>query len=178
VPADPDLPYYSSLPVNASATFYINNATSSNAQLVYSSHYTSWNYSSDPNHGYLYLSLGYAGQSASFRITATNGTCESYYDVGFYVNENMGMYTYSPNPASDVLTVEFKYKEDINKEKRVKKNFEVKLINDRSKVLGFEKNMTEENKITLDTRELPNGTYFLHIIEGKNKIEKQIIIQH
>ncbi len=56
--------------------------------------------------------------------------------------------------------------------------FEIMLYDDKGKLITQQKNEVGNKDITIDTQNLPNGTYFLHILDGKEVIKKQIIIQH
>lgn len=102
----------------------------------------------------------------------------TFYDI---CNENYS-YTVYPNPVNDQITVGYKNDSGQNalseRKKLQRRQFEVKLVDNKGKVLRTMKNSSEANSIVLDTRDIPNGTYFLHITEGKNSVKKQIIIQH
>ena len=82
------------------------------------------------------------------------------------------MYSYYPNPADGELIISY------DTGKKTKKDFEVKLLDSKGRVLSQGKNNSDDNKIHIDTRNIVEGTYFLHISEGKNLIKKQIIIKH
>lgn len=40
------------------------------------------------------------------------------------------------------------------------------------------KNGSLSNEIVFDVRALPNDVYYLHILDGKKTIKKQVIIRH
>ncbi|MBC7912801.1 MAG: hypothetical protein H7Y07_01645 [Pyrinomonadaceae bacterium] len=40
------------------------------------------------------------------------------------------------------------------------------------------RNSSDKNSVTLDTRDIPTGTYYLHIHDNKELLKKQIIINH
>lgn len=168
------------LPAYVTTNFSFAGATSSNAYIKSqdAQNAVTWNTASGPFGLTLNFDFIYPNQWVEFEITASNACGTTIFDVSFFGPSEMGMYMYSPNPASDVLTVEYKYKEDISKEKRVKKEFEVKILNDKGVVVKSEKNLSGTNKLVLNTSKLPNDTYFLYIIEGKREIKHQIIIQH
>ncbi len=56
--------------------------------------------------------------------------------------------------------------------------YSVELFNDKGKMLKSGKNTSGEQSIQLDTSDLSNGTYYLHIKQGSELYEKQIVIQH
>ncbi|HXH99675.1 MAG TPA: T9SS type A sorting domain-containing protein [Sphingobacteriaceae bacterium] len=109
------------------------------------------------------------GQSYSIHRNGTVNNC--YYRTS---------YTIYPNPASQELNISFgDTQSQSNKEKTgVKKDFEVKIFNDKGKVVRSAKNNSNSNLITLNTSDIENGIYSLHIIDAKEVIKKQIIIQH
>lgn len=88
-------------------------------------------------------------------------------------------YTVFPNPSSSVLIISYKDRNtNASLVKAQKREFEIKLYNNASRLLRSAVNIDKSNKITLETSGIPNGTYYLHITEGKKVIKKQIIIQH
>lgn len=86
-------------------------------------------------------------------------------------------YTIYPNPAAEEINISFG-DEQSNKENRVVKNYEVRIFNEKGKMVKSAKNTSGSSIITISTSDIENGTYFLHIIDGKEIIKKQIIIQH
>jgi len=56
-------------------------------------------------------------------------------------------------------------------------DFEAKLLNQKGEVLLQGKNK-KGAKVVLKTKGIPNGTYYLHILDGKEVITNQIIIKH
>ncbi|TAH02023.1 MAG: T9SS C-terminal target domain-containing protein [Sphingobacteriales bacterium] len=94
----------------------------------------------------------------------------------------------SPNPANSTLKIsqetnlapaQSKAATPLAQEIAVSKaSFEVKLFDDKGNVVLNDKSMTDSKDITLNTQNIPNGFYFLHITEGKETVVKQIIIQH
>ena len=103
---------------------------------------------------------------------------ETFYISGF----QLAVY---PNPANDELIVEKQLKSSsqngVDKTTKTQPAKTAKLIgislyNDKGKIL---RSATMSNtRVTLDTRDIPNGFYFLHIKQGKAVVKKQIIIQH
>jgi hypothetical protein len=76
-----------------------------------------------------------------------------------------------PNPVSSELTVEYTDKN------RISNISSIKLINNKGETLKLLENINK-TKLLLNLDEIPNGTYYLHITEGKETIKKQIIIKH
>lgn len=93
----------------------------------------------------------------------------------------------SPNPASQTLTIKAALVDvtanvaTLNTNEKLLtiadiNNIPVSLIDKNGKVVSSGK-LTNEG-ITFSLDKIPNGTYFLHIAEGKDLIEKKIFIQH
>jgi hypothetical protein len=80
-------------------------------------------------------------------------------------------------PTSDNLDVTAIPTED-NKDLTVASSidFEAKLIDQDGKVAREGKNPNKEKKITLDVKGLKAGTYFLHIVSGKQVEKHQIVV--
>lgn len=57
-------------------------------------------------------------------------------------------------------------------------SYHLKLYDDKGRVLAAVRSSGKNKETKIDTREIPNGNYFLHITDGRNIIKKQIIIQH
>lgn len=122
-------------------------------------------------------------------VSVENGCGEvSDFSEQGYVDQNcstLSSYTVSPNPASDEILVESKPKKDKKEPKQPADNtstenipeFAVILYNNKGEVLRNARSLPQGNKITLDSRDIPDGTYFLHIKEGEEVIKKQVIIK-
>lgn len=82
-----------------------------------------------------------------------------------------------PNPANTNLTIELNPDGDTLTKSTGYIN-EISLYNNKGKEVKSATIKSGETKTILDTKNLPNGTYFLHIKEGKEIIKKQIIIEH
>ncbi|MEJ7692691.1 T9SS type A sorting domain-containing protein [Daejeonella sp.] len=89
--------------------------------------------------------------------------------------ENCSMLRYSiyPNPAADEIRVSSSAKSVPNT-----KDYEIRLYNEGGKVLKSLRSNPKVSETRMNTQDIPNGTYFLHIIEGKEVTKKQIIINH
>ncbi len=93
----------------------------------------------------------------------------------------VSFYSAYPNPANDELNV--RYKPDNKAVRNAAQTgeipvFEAMLIDKEGKVLRTTKSNKGQESITLVTKEIANGMYFLHITAGKNVEKRQIIIQH
>ncbi|TAG99720.1 MAG: T9SS C-terminal target domain-containing protein [Sphingobacteriales bacterium] len=99
---------------------------------------------------------------------------------------NDSNYSFYPNPANTQLTISAapttSKNSDVAKSETLQtsdnKQFEVVLYDDKGKKLAQQKNDTKNKDIEINTQNIPNGTYFLHIFEGKEITIKQIVIQH
>jgi pimeloyl-ACP methyl ester carboxylesterase len=112
---------------------------------------------------------------------------EQQIDIQSDVNAKFNIY---PNPANSKLIISYNSRtisktssNKITLESSVElasntNIFEIILYNDKGKRITQQKNETGNNDITLNTQNLPIGTYFLHIIDGNDVIKKQIVIQH
>lgn len=56
--------------------------------------------------------------------------------------------------------------------------FEIKLMDDKGLVLKSAKTEGNKNAINISTEDIPNGTYFLHILNNGKTIKKQVVAQH
>lgn len=83
----------------------------------------------------------------------------------------------APNPADSYISVRLRDK--LSKSDELVKShevFEVKLFNERGKLL---RNASSKGgNVKLDTQQLPEGTFFLHIKRGEELIKRQIKIRH
>ena len=118
------------------------------------------------------------------RVTTPCGIIKS--DLVFEIqegssNQNLKVY---PNPASTELHVEYisedektvvTYSRDLSASKPSR---EVKLFNEKGEVFKPTIIANTQSKTDIDIRNIPNGTYFLHIIQGEETIKKQIIVNH
>ncbi|WP_017257289.1 T9SS type A sorting domain-containing protein [Pedobacter arcticus] len=93
-------------------------------------------------------------------------------------------YTIYPNPTNQTLTVSRDKQGKENKTTstppnngNANKSFSVSLYNDKATSM-YQQKSTKGDDISFDTHNIPNGTYYLHIQEGKTIIKKQIIIEH
>jgi len=123
--------------------------------------------------------------TTTLKLKVSNSCGESIAPANLTVNINPCFsFVASPNPASNTLNVSQNNASsqlDANTTKvgdgRINKPFSVRLFDQSSKVL---KSLSSErgDDISINTSDIPNGTYFLHIFQNKEVIKKQIIIQH
>jgi hypothetical protein len=95
-------------------------------------------------------------------------------------NYRVSSYNVYPNPASNDLTIEYAPVEESSTEKNNLSSMQkdIKLFNNKGKIMASSTMKENEVRLTLDIKNIPDGTYFLHIIEGKETVKKQIIIKH
>lgn len=91
-------------------------------------------------------------------------------------------FTVYPNPASDELIIssaEQKTEGDLTVTDTDKnEEYQIILYNDKGKALRSVKEQLRKSQVKIDTRQIPDGTYFLHITKGKEITRQQIIIKH
>ena len=81
-----------------------------------------------------------------------------------------------PNPASTELTID-RIEENDNFEPAKSTTIKVLLYSHSTTKLAFSKDYpSSTQQIKIDTSKLPNGTYYLNIIENSEKVKEQIII--
>ncbi|MFD2731567.1 T9SS type A sorting domain-containing protein, partial [Pedobacter alpinus] len=84
-------------------------------------------------------------------------------------NYRTGNFNIYPNPANNELNLEFQNYSNTR---------EIKILNDKGDILISSQTKKGEKTLKLNTKDLKNGTYYLHITDGKETIKKQIIIAH
>lgn len=121
-----------------------------------------------------------------FQIRATNSCGTSDWveteveSLDCSINYRTSNYNIYPSPANNELTIEYTEQEDEITEKLSITNInkDIKLFNGKGESMLSSIMRDNESKLVLDTSKIPDGTYYLHIIEGKETIKKQIIIKH
>ncbi|MDA9554939.1 T9SS type A sorting domain-containing protein [Pelobium sp.] len=84
-----------------------------------------------------------------------------------------------PNPANTTLTVQYLETDSTTNSNYISFNDkQVMLYNDKGKVMKEERLNATAKKVILDIRNIPNGTYYLHVKDEKETIKQQIIITH
>lgn len=122
-------------------------------------------------------SCGVLSQPSS--VAVTNNSCRIRNAIVSYpnpANQEMNI-QYPQDKSSQVSDNNQSFGSDTSFDKSVVKSYNVILYNDKRKILRTAKSEKGE-AVKLNTADIPNGNYFLHIIEGKEVIKKQIIIQH
>jgi subtilisin family serine protease len=123
-----------------------------------------------------------AGYTIQAKITTECGIAWS---EPFYVNpyqeedpwEDYYMYSLYPNPSDNELTVEYVGK-DKSVKGPIKKEVSVLLLDAKAQILKSGSTGSDKNKITINTADVAEGTYYLHIKEGKKVYKRQILIKH
>lgn len=92
-----------------------------------------------------------------------------------------------PNPVSDQLlikniaaanTVNAQAKAGTVRTDHTTASFEARLYNNKGQVILTSKNKDNGDTITMDTKRLPDGNYYLVVLQGVEKVERQIVIRH
>lgn len=101
--------------------------------------------------------------------------------INFNKNCNSNyIYSIYPNPTDSELTINSEdqiSKTEASTENISTQKFMAELINNFGEKIRVGDNLGGKN-IVLDTRNIPSGTYFLHITDENQVIKKQIIINH
>jgi len=118
--------------------------------------------------------------------TSTQGSAGAYSPCRS-TNSTIASY---PNPADKEMNVQYQAENSSTASENKKiltsdavsspssaKSYNVILYNDKGKILRSSKSEKGE-AVKLNTADIPNGNYFLHILEGKETTKKQVIIQH
>ncbi|PRY09844.1 hypothetical protein CLV24_11748 [Pontibacter ummariensis] len=91
-------------------------------------------------------------------------------------------YSYYPNPVSDELVVSSEPVDDAGGGTDALatmgvEEYEVRLLSNKGKVLMSGKNRKGE-KVVLKVKNVPSGTYPLHILVGEEVFKQQVVVQH
>lgn len=179
---------------NGSQTWYLQ-ATPSSVNA------TNWQwYVDNPSSGTYYISNPNS-PNTYITVSGGGGVSVTFIDQCGVTSARTGVTIYSPctsgsriasypNPADKEMNVEYvavdssaQPASDIalasdNTDNASVTGFSVLLYNDKGKVLRSAKSKKGPKGVKLDTADIPNGNYFLHITEGKEVTRKQVIIQH
>jgi hypothetical protein len=60
----------------------------------------------------------------------------------------------------------------------VPQSYRIEVYNDKGQILKSAQNENGSASVNIGTADMANGNYFLHIIQGKNVIEKQVMVRH
>lgn len=92
-----------------------------------------------------------------------------------------------PNPVSDTFTVAYSPEQPAGEgsasksarsESESKLDFEVKVFTDKGSLVKSFRNERNGKNLSFSMADLPNGNYFIHVINDKKVTKKQIIVQH
>jgi hypothetical protein len=160
---------------------------------------TSWQWTVDNPASGTYNIFSPNSPSTYVSVSGGGGVSVTYTDPCGETSHRDGVTIYSPcgranviaafpNPANDKLTVQNQVLPNTNSpaftaqavpaDNAYLNDFEVVLYNDKGKVLKSGKNRKGNLAVVLNTLDIPDGTYYLHITQGKDKTEKQILIRH
>jgi hypothetical protein len=143
-----------------------------------------WGQQTGPQNGFFYFDFMEYNQWVVLRVEASNSCGTEYFDAGFYGPEQWGAFAMSPNPASDELNIALTPQTD-NRPMAVAhtdapvtaRELQVTLMDKNGSAIRSATG-TGENDIRFDTRDLADGMYYLHIIDGLKVIRKHVIIKH
>ncbi|TZF85713.1 T9SS type A sorting domain-containing protein (plasmid) [Pedobacter sp. BS3] len=94
--------------------------------------------------------------------------CDSYERLAIY-----------PNPANTELTIGYPATaKAATSQKLMMPEFSVKLLDDKGRILKTSKTIKESENLVLPVADIPNGTYYLHIKQGRNLTRQQVVIYH
>ncbi len=138
--------------------------------------------------GYLYLPTDIPTGDCSISVWISNQNCEDFpaaaeevYEISTEAVDCHGSNRFSiyPNPANQSMTIG---QTDIldqraTSDKSRKEPFSFQVLDIRGQVLVSGKSKDGED-IAIPTGNIKDGNYFLHILQGKDKTRKQIIIKH
>ncbi len=115
-------------------------------------------------------------------ISTYNGYAYNTYCSGTTAMTSQSVVIY-PNPADNTMTVtnnNIPATTDAsgNSTGIVPQSYQIIVYNNTGNILRSAQNANGNSSITFATGDIANGNYFLHVIQGNNVIEKQIIIQH
>jgi len=154
-------------------------------------------YIQSPNSQNTYITVR-GGGGVSVTYTDQCGNTSARTGVTIYSNCNTGSRIASyPNPADQEMTVDYQTADSSNQagttdqtstaeqtstanpgtQSKTLNSFSVELYNDKGKVLKSGKSANGKG-VVLNTADIQNGNYFLHVKDGKEVTKKQVIIQH
>lgn len=87
-----------------------------------------------------------------------------------------------PNSSNTELKISYVAEQMVNIANKTKSttlnDFNVKLIDNKGRVLKVGKTTPGDKNIMLKVADVPNGIYYLHIYEGKKVSKQQVVIFH
>ncbi|MEQ7799738.1 T9SS type A sorting domain-containing protein [Pedobacter sp. ASV1-7] len=134
--------------------------------------------------GYIILPRSFEPGFYGINVWVTGGPCNAAsepWEIGIMaVNCNNSRIVAYPNPATTEIKVGFR---DLSANRfkaaasaAATRLFNVKLLDQKGRIQKAAKNIQGQDQISLDVADLPAGTYYLHILEGKSIDKQQIII--
>ncbi|TCC99932.1 zinc-dependent metalloprotease [Pedobacter psychroterrae] len=126
---------------------------------------------------------GSKGTNFRFKCTTTSHCGITPLRMAMSSGEDKAVVIY-PNPASNELIVHFPESLDQRTDmetlsrKMALSKFDYKLFNNNGKLIKSENNISTSKKLSINVGDIPNGQYFMHVIQGKNVLKKQIIVNH
>lgn len=167
----------------ASTNMIVNGTPSVNwSQLASNPSNTSW-YQSGNNINFYFYNVG---QTASFRINASNSCGLTSYDFGFKSIDCSGggggcnlIYALSPNPAAQTLTITPSIPAPcgVTTLQTESVNGFISVI-DNQGIIKKHINYKHIAKTEIDVSDLKNGTYYLEIYDGNSTERRTVIVQH
>jgi len=155
---------------------------------------TNWHWTVDNPSSGTYIIQSPNSQNTYVTVSGGGGVSVTYTDLCGETSHKDGVTIYSPcgrtnaivafpNPATNQLTVT---NDNIVAPGDTKTaltpgsytDYSVLLYNDKGNVLRSASNSKGNKAIVLDVSQISNGRYYLHVKQGKDLIEKQIVIQH
>ncbi|MGQ7856651.1 T9SS type A sorting domain-containing protein [Pedobacter sp. WC2501] len=138
--------------------------------------------------GYQYITTDLPPNECSISVWISNQNCEDFpalaeevYEISSEVVNCGSSYRFVtyPNPASNTMTITQNNQEAGRAEAELtsKMSFSILLLNVRGQVLRSAESR-DGNDIVISTDKIMDGNYFLHIIQGKDKHKKQVVIKH
>lgn len=136
--------------------------------------------------------------STLVHVSGGGGVSVSYVDECGLTSYRNGVTIYSPcgrsgaiaaypNPTNTQITVQYKNTNNTNQTATATtaadntatvSSFTVELYNEKGKVLKSGQGGNSNASVVLNTSDLANGIYYLHVKQGSDLIEKQIVVQH
>lgn len=122
----------------------------------------------------------YWSQYVVFTVTLTNSCGSNTYEFPFYPNPcepalraEVSPFSVYPNPATSNVYVE---PIEVSKDKKVS-DYSIKLFTDKGALLKTQHNKSTPGRITINTSNLPEGIYYLHITQQGKVYKKQVLIK-
>ncbi|SEW38920.1 S8 family serine peptidase [Chitinophaga arvensicola] len=185
----------SSIEVRQAGTCYDGRLTWELIATPSSSSASNWQWAADPNaSGEFYIS---SPNSSSTFVTVKGGgyVNVTYTDACGQTSMSNGGLVYSPCPSSLMANVTV-YPNPVSSQLFIKNGvvtpavnakvaaaapdntLEAKLYNEKGWLIRSSKIKESDATITFDTGNLPEGTYYLHLYQGGQRTERQIVIRH